>query len=81
MRIISQDKTRDIPYEECAIQIRNDNAVVAFNSEYCMELGKYNSQDDAKAVLWAIAAYYKTGGKYFEMPDADEDLSYAHREV
>lgn len=81
MRIISQDKTRDIPYDVCVIQIRNDNAIVGFCSDYVMELGKYNSQEDAKTVMLAIAAYNKDGGKYFEMPQPEDDLSVYRTEV
>lgn len=81
MRIISQDKMRDISYESCALQIRNDNQIVGFCANYLIDLGHYNKVEDAKAVLWDIAANFKVGKDYYEMPQDDEDLSYAYREV
>lgn len=80
MRIISQDKMRDISYDNCAIQIRNDNVIVGFCTNYVMELGTYKNVEDAKAVLWTIAANFKAGKDYYEMPQDSEDFSYAYRE-
>ncbi len=85
MRIIAQDKKTDIPYEKSAliIQIVNEKVfnINGFLSDRYFWIGNYKTLNDAKAVLWDIAANFKAGKKYYEMPQADEDLTYAYREL
>lgn len=85
MRIISQDKQTDIPYKGSilTIEIVKESTVFIHANIYdrYFWLGTYHSLDDAKAVLWAIAASKKAGKDYFEMPSADENLEYAYREM
>lgn len=79
MRIISQNKQCDIPYEISVIDIVKSKGEyeidATFTNKDVFILGKYNSLDDAKAVLWAIASNFREGKKYYEMPQADEDLT------
>ena len=85
MRIISQDKQTDIPYERSIItnEIVKESTVFIYANIYdrIFWLGTYHSLDDAKAVLWAIAASKKAGKDYFEMPSADGDLQYAYKKM
>ncbi len=85
MRIISQDKQTDIPYERLILIIETASEGTFFIHAYIYDkyfwLGTYHSLDDAKAVLWAIAAYKKAGKDFFEMPSADGDLQYAYKKM
>ena len=77
MRIISQDKKVDIPYELAVLGISDDCHIWSSVGTCRDMIGAYKSLDDARAVLWTIAANFKAGKHYFEMPSEDEDLSYA----
>ena len=85
MRIISQDKTVDIPYENSALIIeevtKNTFYIHGFLNDRYFWLGTYKNMNDAKAVLWDIASNFKAKKEYCEMPQEDEDLEYAYREV
>lgn len=85
MRIITQDKTADIPYEKSALIIEkvNENVfnILGFLSGRYFWLGSYKDMNDAKAVLWAIASSFRECKTYFKMPQADEDLPYPYREL
>lgn len=75
MRIISQDKTEDIPYEMATICIEE-----VYPSRICAKqaglndilLGKYNSHEDAKAALQSVRTAYFSGKKFLIMPTAEE---------
>lgn len=83
MRIISQDKETDIPYERSAFVIetldKGNFLIHAYIYGKYFWLGTYNTLDDAKAVLSSIAAYKKAGRDYYELPQSDDDLEYAYR--
>ena len=83
MRIISQDKETDIPYEQATLTIGNVNKetfhIDAYFGDKYFFLGAYHSLSDAKAVLWAIIANKKAERDYYELPGANEDLGYAYR--
>ncbi len=79
MRIISQDKTRDLPYESCILEA-DSSSVSAIVGLSRFIIGKYNSLKDSKAVLWAILANYLAGEKRYEMPQRKDDLTYAYRD-
>lgn len=85
MRIISQDKATDIPYEQSALIIETANEGIFYINVYMGDryfwLGTYHSLVDAKAVLWAIASSFRECKTYFKMPQADEDLPYPYREL
>lgn len=83
MRIISQEKTIDIPYERCCLQIRPQPKYGKYFEIWAdsLMLGTYFTCDDARAVLWAIAANYKAGKDYYEMPEIYENLEYAYRDT
>lgn len=75
MRIITQDKTEDIPYELSTIFV--DTAVYP-NRIYAKQaglndtlLGKYNSHEDAKTALAEVRAAYHNEENVFIMPTAD----------
>ena len=57
MRIISQDKTEDIPYELSRL--------------YTTMLGDYYTDGDAKTVLAEVRAAYRNEENVFIMPTAD----------
>lgn len=75
MRIITQDKTEDIPYEMSTICIE-----AVYPSRICAKqaglndilLGKYNNHEDAKTALQSVRTAHLTGKKYWVMPTADE---------
>lgn len=79
MRIISQNKQCDIPYEISVIDIvkcKGEYEIDAtFTNKDVFILGKYKDMNHAKAVLWAMASNFREDKKYFEMPQADEDLT------
>jgi len=71
MRIIGQDKATDVPYEISVLMIdehTNWYAIAARAYDAHVMLGRYRTLDDARAVLWAIAANAKAKKDYFEMP-------------
>ena len=71
MRIIGQDKATDVPYEISVLMIdehTNWYAIAARSYDAHVMLGRYRTLDDARAVLWAIAANAKAKKDYFEMP-------------
>ena len=75
MRIISQDKTEDIPYEMSTICIE-----AVYPSRICAKqaglndilLGKYNSHEDAKTALQSVRMACFSGKKFWIMPTADK---------
>lgn len=79
MRIINQDRTCDIPYEKSVLNIQkvNENSfnVNGYFSDRYFWLGSYEDMNHAKAVLWDIASNFIEGKKYYEMPQAYEDLT------
>lgn len=83
MRVISQDKATDIPYEQATLTIGNVNQetfhIDAYFGDKCFFLGTYHSLSDARAVLLAVVANKKAGRDYYELPGANEDLGYAYR--
>lgn len=83
MRIISQDKATDIPYEQATLTIGHVDTetfhINAYFGDIYFYLGAYHSLADAKAVLWAVIANKKAGRDYYELPGANEDLGYAYR--
>lgn len=81
MRIISQDKEKDIPYEQAVLVISNGKTIYidAYVGGGCFYLGAYHSLSDAKTVLRAAVAHKKAGRDYYELPQSDEDLEYAYR--
>ncbi len=85
MRIITQDKATDFPYEKSALVIEevNENVfnILGFLSGRYFWLGSYKNMNDAKAVLWKISSSFRECQTYFEMPPADENLTYPYREL
>lgn len=76
MRIISQDKTEDIPYEIARLYISSVHAGTIYAELAGMSdatlLGDYYTQEDAMTVLADIAKGYLHGEKiYYCMPSAD----------
>jgi len=75
MRIISQDKKHDVPYNcvtvylSSAIQTFIQADFVAYR--YTEILGAYNSEEDALYVMDCIRYSMKYGYDYFYMPSAD----------
>ena len=75
MRIISQDKKRDVPYHQVTVYVSSvipreiDADFVAYRSTEV--LGTYNSEEDALYVMDCIRHSMKYGYDYFYMPSAD----------
>lgn len=75
MRIISQDKTEDIPYEMSRLYISEVHtgaikAEISGISDTTM-LGDYYTHEDAKTALAEVRAAYFSGKKFFVMPSTD----------
>lgn len=76
MRIISQDKTEDIPYEMSRMYISEVHtgtikAEISGISDTTM-LGDYYTNEDAKTALQSVRMAYFSGKKYWLMPTVDE---------
>jgi len=72
MRLISQNKDMDIPYELSALtceQYDNDYAVAARFDAIRYIMGRYDSKDGAKLVLEAIRAASMCNSKIFVFPE------------
>lgn len=56
MRIISQDKEFDLPYEETALQVFPNGTIAAFSltdleSDACITMAKYSTEEKAIKVM------------------------------
>lgn len=76
MRIISQNRTEDIPYEISRLYISSVHtgtiyAELAGMSDATM-LGDYYTHEDAKIALQSVRITYFSGKKFLIMPTADE---------
>lgn len=69
MRIISQDREVDIPYDLAVIKISELNQIVALIGERFVCLGSYKSLEDAQVVMRDIA---NNRMSYYIMPKEDE---------
>ena len=72
MRLISQNKNMDIPYELSALVCeRHDNscAVVAYFGAPRYIMGRYDSMDGAKLTLEAARAAHLCNEKTFVFPE------------
>lgn len=71
MRIISQDRMMDIPYNLVRI-VCVENEVLAFSENVSnggrTTLGSYGSGLEATTVVNKMRAYYMLGEKYYYMP-------------
>lgn len=81
MRIISQNKTTDVPYDSSVICVEVVNKSIYDINTYFGDkwflLGTYKTLDNAKAVLWDIATKNKEKKTYYEMPQTNNDLTYS----
>ena len=75
MRLISQDKYIDIPYETVGVAIcaKDDRCIVALsmsdpNEEYAIPLGVYSSNEKALKVMAKMHKHYRYNGKNFTFP-------------
>ena len=76
MRIISQNRTEDIPYEIARLYISSVHtgtiyAELAGMSDATL-LGDYYTPGDAMTALAEVRRRYFSGKKFFIMPSADE---------
>jgi hypothetical protein len=75
MRIISQDKKRDVPYDSVMVYVSDVLPkqilvnFVQYKETYVM--GKYNSEEDALYVMKCIRYNKGKGCEYFHMPSAE----------
>ena len=80
MRIISQERTVDVPYDNVVVYVHsqlNQIFVKMYVSgiEYGRDgfsIGKYNSKEDAKYVMSLIRGAAICDNKYFYMPEIEE---------
>ena len=69
MRLISQNKNYDIPYEDCIIQLNcrcHDIICLINGHEFLM--GVYSSQEQAQAVMSDLVKAYCVGDRSFVFP-------------
>lgn len=76
MRIISQDKMTDTPYDGTVVYIhrRTGNWIYVSNvgDDEGFPIGTYNSKEDAVYVMQLIGTAYRAEYKCFYMPEAEE---------
>lgn len=79
MRLISQDRTIDIPYEKKCISITQDGYIIA-HDDICMPNGemlksviaKYSSREIALEVMDGLRNLYTLGSKTVRFPREEE---------
>ena len=76
MRIISQDKMTDTPYDGAVVYIhRRTNKQIYIGNvgdDEGFPIGTYNSKEDAVFVVSLIKTAFMCNHKYFYMPGAEE---------
>lgn len=76
MRIISQDKMTDTPYDGAVVYIhrRTNKQIYVGNvgDDEGFLIGTYNSEEDAVYVMSLIRATFMCNHKYFYMPEVEE---------
>lgn len=70
MRIISQDGTADVPYENAIIRVEG-RTIEAYMGAASAFMGVYQSTDDAIAVLREIITFSREKYATYHMPPAD----------
>ena len=76
MRIISQDKKRDVPYDSVMVYVSDVLPkqiwvnFVQYKETYVM--GKYNSEEDALYVMKSIRQAVNNEYRYYVMPSAEK---------
>lgn len=82
MRIISQDRMTDTPYDEAVVYIhrRTNRQIYVGNvgDDEGFLIGTYNSEEDALRVMELIRDCFIYGGTYFVMPKSDM-VSYCYK--
>lgn len=76
MRIISQNKRYDLPYEDCSIGVEYVSAhnyiIKAWRpSIFAMEMGLYRSEGEAIAVVEDCVTSHARGDPSFVFPDSE----------
>ena len=76
MRIISQDKMTDTPYDGAVVYIhrRTNKQIYVGNvgDDEGFLIGTYNSEDDAVYVMSLIRSTFMCNHKFFYMPEVEE---------
>ena len=76
MRIISQDKMTDTPYDGAVVYVhRRTNKQIYIGNVGDDEgflIGTYNSEDDAVYVMSLIRSTFMCNHKFFYMPEVEE---------
>lgn len=82
MRIISQDKEFDLPYEETTIQAFDNGTVVAFSltdleSDAFITMAKYSTEEKAIKAMKMCREYYDSiffepQSEIFQFPEEEE---------
>ena len=76
MRIISQDKMTDTPYDGAVVYVHNrtGNQIYVSNvgDDEGFPIGTYNSKEDATFVVSLIRTAFMCNHKYFYMPEVEE---------
>lgn len=76
MRIISQNKTVDTPYDGAVVYVHNraGNQIYVGNvgNDEGFPIGMYNSKEDAVYVVSLIRTAFMCNQKYFYMPEAKD---------
>ena len=76
MRIISQDKMTDTPYDGAVVYVhrRTNKQIYVGNvgDDEGFLIGTYNSEDDAVYVMSLIRSTFMCNHKFFYMPEVEE---------
>lgn len=82
MRIISQDGMNDYPYDYIVVYVNhlehNKIGATVCGGSYDIDLGEYDSEEDALYVMDCIRYSKMKGYEYFNMPSA-ENASYGRK--
>lgn len=76
MRIISQDKMTDTPYDNAVVYINRQTPTQIYvggvDSDDGFPIGTYDTKEDALMVMRCIRLAYNLDYKYFHMPTTEE---------
>lgn len=76
MRLISQDRTIDAPYDTASVRItrtgKREYRIYALTTEAQLVMGDYNSNSHTLAVMKQMLDAYKSEANVFFFPDNDD---------
>ena len=73
MRIITRDRTADVPYESCIVYTDESGVKAKLYDNTFIRLGIYTEYNTADMVVQMIRTAYSNGAKLFYMPTSGID--------